>query len=150
MIGARNAAACRLRPVKAALESAPKLRPLVYGAVALCLAQSAMAQSGRATVETVLRKSVASQRGVNLRGMQTVTRRMVRRADGRSLAIVVDTSGRTGAIYQDDGKWTRTYDPATRTCTISRSPSRIVDEKSIERAVRRILSNYSVKLQGME
>lgn len=157
MYGAPINAACRLPGAVLDLRTA---RALLVTLLCVVVRQGALGQS-KLPVEAILRKSVASQRGVNLRGIQTdvtpseqgmdtVTRRMIQRADGKSLAVAVDTSGKTGSVYQDDGSWTRTYDPATKTCTISRSPSHLIDDRSIDRAVRRILSNYKVKLHGME
>ncbi len=125
----------------------------------LCAPASAQSDP---SIESILHKSMAAQDRINLRGIQTeiiprhdsgfdtITRRIVRRSDGRSLAICVDTDGRNGTVYQDDGKWTRNFDPFTRVCSITRSVSRIADGRSAERVVRRILSNYRVRLIGTE
>src|SRR5207237_8745352 len=161
MTGARLSAVCR--PRGGALPNAQTAflrRPLLGGALSLVAAVAAVtanAQNDAFAVERMLRKSLTSKMGVNLRGiqtdatpgpdngMETVNRRIVCRKDGRSLAICVDSFGKTGAVSQDDGQWTRNFDPATRTCRITRTPSRIVDEKSIERGIRRILTNYNVQ-----
>jgi negative regulator of sigma E activity len=77
-------------------------------------------------------------------------KRYVRRKDGQGFNVVTDDTGRTVAVIADDGEWNRSFDPRTRTLTISHSMRTPMDERSIKARVRRILSSYRVSYAGMD
>ncbi len=125
----------------------------------ILLVPSARADS---QVERLLRRTIAAQRGVNLRGIQSefvpspgggltaTTRRVVRDRHGHSLMVYTDPASQRGAVRQDDGAWIHSYDPGTHTVTVTRSIHVENNGHEIEKTVRRILAAYKVHVLRTE
>src|SRR5687768_11836665 len=112
-------------------------------------------------IRRILARSIHSQTGHNIRGRQVEYmptssgtmhihyRSYARTREGKGLATVTDSRGVRTAIIADDGQWNRSYDPRTRTLTVSRSMRMPTDGRSIRARVHRILSSYRVKYEGL-
>lgn len=114
------------------------------------------------TPESVLELYLKAQNRVNLRGRmtvinssahgptRTVRKRVVRTADGRSLAEVLEPAEERGSRTMDDGKWIYSYDPVQNQVKIKRSLPLRREPRAIARQTRLILRNYRVILEGRE
>jgi|SRR5579872_7313269 len=128
----------------------------------LLLPVCARAQSGRAWIEAVLRRTLTAAHRTNVRGTEYafitpprlptvhVVRQVIQTRDGWSLLRWQQPDANRGTIIVDDGRWTRRYEPGTRQILITRSVPQPRDPPSIARQMRLILSNYSVRLNGTE
>jgi negative regulator of sigma E activity len=114
------------------------------------------------TAESVLDLYLKAHNRVNLRGRmtvisssshgptRTVRKRVVRTADGRSLAEVLEPAEERGTQTMDDGKWIYSYDPVQNQVKVKRSHTVKRDARMIARQTRLILRNYRVILEGRE
>ena len=112
-------------------------------------------------IRRILSRSILSQTGHNIRGRQAEHtpatagtfhihyRSYARTRDGKGLAIVTDSKGARIAMISDDGQWNRSYDPRTRTLTVSRSMRIPTNDHSVKARVHRILSSYRVTYHGL-
>ncbi len=149
--------------------AASRMRPflrIVIGIVVflVILAPSVLASAGSAasSVDRILLRSMLSSRQVNLRGSQRevvvmpsgvahfMTKEVIRRKDGHSLARCVDPAEQRGQVKTDDGIWTRAYDPRRRTIELTRSLPRLTNESDARRLIRRIHANYAVYLRNQD
>jgi len=133
--------------------------PLVSLLVALALRLPATAGAAP-SIDALLQQYVTADTRVHARGttltvqptatvVRTTTRRVVRRAGGRSLAVGLLPESNKGVILADDGAWTIRYDPREAIVRKKRCldpPTRVFEE----RRLRLLKRNYKVTLDGTE
>lgn len=133
---------------------------IFVGACLLLLPQAVAASSPSPSVQTLLTKYLRSTTGINIRGrvltvhptpvdVQTTVRRVVRRADGKSLSVFESPPHEKGVIIAEDGVWTSRYTPSERAIRRKRSLDR-VRNGDVERLRGLILRNYAVRIEGTE
>jgi len=112
------------------------------------------------STEAIVRRYVAAQGSLNIRGkvltvhptpsaVRTTSRRVVKRADGRSLSVFEAPTSQKGVILADDGAWTRKYDPSERVVRKKRALE-LHGGSSDTKLARLILRNYRVQHEGLE
>jgi len=131
--------------------------PAAMSAVLLAAsACCALAAPRRPTAEELVRRCLAAQDTVALRGtvvvvspsaggVSTSTRRIVRGPTGATLTTILTPRSQRGALTLDDGTWTTTYEPSHRLAKIKRSPPRCA--ASVARRTRRVLANYTATVE---
>lgn len=112
------------------------------------------------SLEELVQKYVRASHTVNVRGtvlsvhpnpvsVLTTMRRVVRRADGKSLSVTISPQAEKGVILADDGQWTSRYDPVERVVRKKRSLERLGQDGD-KLLARLILRNYSPALESVE
>lgn len=138
------------------------MRPLLLAAAACCAlpATADSSQKKAALVRQLLRRSILAQRTVNVRGtleeivasgddsIARTVKRIYHRRDGHVYSICSEPASERGTTHEEDGTWGRSYDPLTRTITVSRCAPRVLTDAKIECLLRRIEANYEVRMAG--
>jgi negative regulator of sigma E activity len=130
---------------------------VIFAAAIAIPAKGRPAENPESRLERVLLKSILAQGKVNVRGRQVefvpagnafsqTTKRVIRRNDGRSLSVCLDSSGKPQSVHMDDGMISRDFNPAAGVVTTAHSMPQIRSEHEAHRMARRILSSYKVTI----
>ena len=135
-----------------------------YFSFALCclLPTYLAAQRRKLSPSELITRSLTASRKLNVEGRENVVvtghgvyatqflkRSILRSNSGMSLTRWIDATGKSGAYVLEDGRWCKSYDPASGSLKVTRCQPRIESKDFAEQQTRLILRNYYPEILGL-